>query len=270
MVASVVEDNTTARISYIETKLVIPGADAVLLGTGEKIQELQASLACTLRIPLEKIRIQSFIKIFANGVREELSVNPADFYIIGDGTVECYTTGPVGSGRRIQSVGGQETVEVKYVIVEPPRAITDLSLTQLTTVLASSSVLVNTVQSIGGTSIEAVAATPTIAAPTESNGVIEMMKQIVGPSIGGIGGGILIIAGVIVGVKMYKKHKQRLPITQTKKDAEGRILHKNPLVAYDSSRVLPGTNYPGRAPMHRMSQDMTRVAMEPQHVGHGV
>jgi hypothetical protein len=140
--------------------------------------------------------------------------------------------------------------------------------------------MVSTVQSVGSTGIEAAAITvPVGATGTQTagdNDFTTVLKTVVGPAIGGgVGGLILIAVGVVVGIKMYRKRNQKLPITQTRAEVnrEGQYLHKNPLVQlYDSTRALgvTGHGYAGRGPVNRMSQDMTRVAMEPTQVGHAV
>jgi hypothetical protein len=268
-------------IPYVETKLILPGANVESIVQGEKIQELQASLACALRMPIDKIRIRKFYRVTSDGAKEALAVNPEDFYIIGDGTEGCYTVNATGA-RRLQVQGGLseargESVEVEYVIVEPPQAIVELSTAQLTTVLATSDAMVSTVQSVGSTGIEAAAITVPVVSTLGSNDFTTVLKTVVGPAIGGgLGGLIVLTAGIIVGIKIYKKKKQSIPLTQKGVEVtrEGQHLHKNPLhQVYDSTRALGGLTgnaYAGRGPVNRASQDMTRVAMEPTHVGHAV
>jgi hypothetical protein len=157
----------------------------------------------------------------------------------------------------------------------------ELSTAQLTAVLATSDAMVSTVQSVGSTGIEAAAITVPVAAATTGvqtadNDFTTVLKTVVGPAIGGgVGGLILIAVGVVVGIKMYRKRNQKLPLTQKgiEVNREGQHLHKNPLVQlYDSTRALgvTGHAYAGRGPVNRASQDITRVAMEPTHVGHAV
>ncbi len=271
---------TPRPVAYVETKIILPGADAETVVQGEKIQEIQASLACALRMPVEKIRIRKFYKVGSDGGKEVLPVNPEDFYIVGDGSEGCYTVNSTGA-RRLQAAGQGGSVEVEYVIVEPPQEIVELSTAQLTAVLATSDAMVSTVQSVGSTGIEAAAITVPVAAATTGvqtadNDFTTVLKTVVGPAIGGgVGGLILIAVGVVVGIKMYRKRNQKLPLTQKgiEVNREGQHLHKNPLVQlYDSTRALgvTGHAYAGRGPVNRASQDITRVAMEPTHVGHAV
>ena len=269
---------TPRPVAYVETKIILPGADAETVVQAEKIQEIQASLACALRMPVEKIRIRRFYKVGSDGGKEVLPVNPEDFYIVGDGSEGCYTVNSTGA-RRLQAAGQGGSVEVEYVIVEPPQEIVELSTAQLTTVLATSDAMVSTVQSVGSTGIEAAAITVpvgTTGVQTADNDFTTVLKTVVGPTIGGgVGGLILIAIGVVVGIKMYRKRNQTLPLTQKgiEVNREGQHLHKNPLVQlYDSTRALgvTGHAYAGRGPVNRASQDITRVAMEPTHVGHAV
>ncbi len=247
--------------AYIESRLKIPNADPNTLAQPAKIQELQASLACTLLLPLENIRIRSIGILFGNGTLSLLPFEPAAFQLSSGGQVSCFVTQRNASrllrARRMQQAGAQTTVD--YTIVEPPPEISTLTTAELTSVLASSPVLVDTVASVGGTQIEATEATPTAAAPAPTPAASSSIPvgNIIGYAVGAAG--IFCIAVAAVVYKIYKK--------MTKPKEQSTAVQPAPL-PYVMVTTIQHNNpvLVGRGARQFAQADSFRIAIQPSQV----
>jgi hypothetical protein len=140
---------------YIPSRISIPQIDSSLVDKPQKVQEIQATLACTLRLPLEKVRINkiAFVNI-STGDRRLALIDPTLYLLDSAGSVECYSFSSSDQTRSLQSAksSNDEKVEIDYFIVNPPVEIITMNQTEFTEVLRQSPVLKTLVQSIGGDS----------------------------------------------------------------------------------------------------------------------
>lgn len=170
--------------AYIDARMTIAGANATEMAKPERIQQVQASLACTLRMPLENIRIQNITMKYANGVESRIPVDPTAFMMVGDGSSDCYEFRNMTSGgaRRLRALSDATTgaIHIDYTIVAPSDEILAMDTAQFNDVLSKSPVLVAAASSVGGTEVTAIATdtyraidnTPsTSSSPTVSGGI---------------------------------------------------------------------------------------------------
>jgi hypothetical protein len=190
----------------------------------EKIQELQASIACTLLLPLEKIQIEAIYRV-VTGVRTKLPVEPRDLAMSSNGEAGCFLpTRTTNSGtRRLRALqASNEQIQVDYNIVEPPQEIADLSVSDLSTILASSTVMTEMSASVGGTGVEA--APPADAAPAPSSGTSLAptdtkkgpitLTEMIAFAVGGGGGFVALIAVAVAAHRHLNKKKEPVPVSQ--------------------------------------------------------
>jgi hypothetical protein len=209
--------------AYIPATISFPAADPVEFEKPAKIQEIQASLACTLRIPLEKVRVNDItILTISTGEIRKVPINPEDFMMSSQGQVTCLDfSGSVRrlSFRRLQT--SDERVDINYVIVQPTADILVLNTAEFTSIITSSPSLQSFSQSVGSTGIST-----TITAP-EAQGFQQQAPaqtqtsstELPSYAIAIIAvGGACIVAGLTIvgGVKYYrhqKKRKSRTPVS---------------------------------------------------------
>ena len=211
---------------YIPSRVEFPGANATLLAQPEKIQELQASLACTLLMPLDKLYINNITRI-SGGVKEVVPVDPTRYRLTGN-TTECM----VKTARRLLRANRflqatTDTVLIDYTVLDPPQELVDLTSDDLTTILASSDVVTSVAASVGGTSIVASSEIDMIAqdapqpspTPVPSKSVFQEIKDKISQYVlgGGLGGGAVVIA-LAAGLFLWRRHvkaKKRQTVTMT-------------------------------------------------------
>lgn len=146
--------------AYIDARMTIAGANATEMAKPERIQQVQASLACTLRMPLENIRIQNITVTDAAGVESRVPVDPSAFMMVGDGSSDCYDFRNLTSSRRLLralSGSASSAIHIDYAIVAPSDEILAMDTTQFNDVLSKSPVLVAAANSVGGSGVTAVA-----------------------------------------------------------------------------------------------------------------
>jgi hypothetical protein len=146
--------------AYIDARMTIAGANATEAAKPERIQQVQASLACTLRMPLENIRIQNIMVTDADGVESRVPVDPTAFMMVGDGSSDCYEFRNLTRNRRLlRALSGSSTgaIHIDYAIVAPSDEILAMDTAQFNDVLSKSPVLIAASTAVGGTGVTAVA-----------------------------------------------------------------------------------------------------------------
>ena len=146
--------------AYIDARMTIAGANATEAAKPERIQQVQASLACTLRMPLENIRIQNItVTDSATATEIRVPVDPSAFMMVGDGSSDCYDFRNLTNGRRLRALSGSTTgaIHIDYAIVAPSDEILAMDTVQFNDVLSKSSVLVAASTAVGGRGVTATA-----------------------------------------------------------------------------------------------------------------
>ena len=203
------------RPPYIDARMTMAGGNATALAKPEKIQQLQASLACALRMPLENIRIRNITVTDATGATKRVDVDPSQFMMAGDGSTNCYDLRNVSAARRLRALGatGSGSISVDYAIVEPSDDILALDTTQFNEVVSTSPVLLDVAASVGSTGVTAAAVEANmITAPAPS----ASPSPSAGPQnydlryyLGGGLGGLAVLVGLVTAlVFMYKENRR--------------------------------------------------------------
>ena len=228
------------RPPYIDARMTMVGGNATALARPEKIQQLQASLACALRMPLENIRIRNITVTDAAGSVKRVDVDPSQFMMAGDGSTNCYDLRNVtAAARRLRALGASTgSVSVDYAIVEPSDDILALDTTQFNEVVSTSPILLDMAASVGSTGVTAAAVeTNMVTAPVPSAAA----SPSPGPQnydiryyLGGGIGGLAVFAGLVTAlVFMYKenrRNKRLLREERTRKMATAPAVVENPRV----------------------------------------
>ncbi len=184
------------------------------------LQNLQAAIACSLRLPPERIQIRNVTVKRPTGVTW---VRPPPA-ITGNGTVICYRlegVSPANSTQSRQLTASSEGVAVDYTVSDPPDTLLALSSSEMTTTLTTSPMFQEAAAGMGVTSTVGISATTdsSFAAvggpasqPTSEPTTTDRMPLIMG-GIGAALGILAVSAAVILGV-LYVR---RAPVTAVTK-----------------------------------------------------
>ncbi len=208
------------RPSYIDAKVKLPGGNVTEMTKPEKIQDMQASLACALRMPLENIRITSIVYVDDKGVKQTLDVDPTKFMMMGDGDIGCYSRNKTASARRLgaqRNLQSKGSIDVDYSIIQPSDDILSMDTTQMNEVIATSPVILEVAASVGSSSVESAAVEASLnAAPspapsgvvTSSTGTDSTFATFQGYVGGGIAG-FAVFGGLVIALIFYYKENKR-------------------------------------------------------------
>jgi hypothetical protein len=208
---------------YIPSRVSFTDGDPVQFEEPQKIQEVQASIACTLRMPLEKIRIETItILTLSTGERVDIQIDPSEYLMSSNGTVVCYEI--AGSGRLLRSRRLQNTdtqVDIDYLIVQPPIEILALNTSEFAAIISSSPAIQSVAQSVGSSGVASEVTVATYAGiqvpqTPASTSTSSFKFPTYGIGILGGAGGIIVLAGFI-GAAYYftKKAKKQASPVQT-------------------------------------------------------
>lgn len=239
--------------------ITFPKANLTMFKKPEKIQEIQAKLACALRLPLEKIEIRNITIQRATGKLEALDIDVSVARLSSNGTTKClifsedYTPQSTPrSLRRLQAA--QDSIVVSYDIVSPPEEIATSSANDLNTAITGDVSMMAFANSVGSNGLSAEVSTPAsissntgatgATAPVGSSSPNAMTVQgqssnTLGVGIGVGGGAVAIIAiGIALTTYQIKKRKRLQKAIQSTPPVD--IVRMNPVRAnsVNSTRVM--------------------------------
>jgi hypothetical protein len=236
------------RPPYIASQIKFPGANATAFQSPEKFQEIQMSLACALRLPLEKIRITNIT--ITDPRMPSVIIDATRFLLSSNGTVGCFkiernasnvTTASTGrSLRRLQTSTSQ--AQVDYYIVEPPTEILALTPAEFSSVMESSAAMAEVSASVGSTGVVAIteaslaasgempssgsgSGSGSVSGSTPSNGVI------IGGAIGGVLFAAVVVSAFVGFSQMRKRAAHRATNLTQRMSTSGsvQVVHLNPI-----------------------------------------
>jgi hypothetical protein len=171
-----------------------PRANVTELIRPAKLQEIQASIACAVRMPLENIEIKNItIRRALTGLEERIDADLASARLNSNGSVKCLvvnTGAPAPattSNTRLRRLQQEDSVNVQYDIVAPTE---DAMTTDLDAVLSSDAGMNALASSVGSTSVVAITTggqpqTQSVQPPSPSTTSVNTVGVIVG-SVGGL------------------------------------------------------------------------------------
>jgi hypothetical protein len=267
----VVEIPPEEKPAYIDARMTMAGANATEMAKPERIQQVQASLACTLRMPLENIRIQNITATDAAGRKTRVPVDPAAFMMVGDGSSDCYDFRS-GSRRMLRALSASSgAIEIDYAIVAPSDDILAMDTTQFNEVISKSPVLFAAVVAAGGSGVTAQAVDAQkavfapLVSPSPSPSATSMMdiRMIVGIGVGGVA---LVTAAVVISIFSFseKKRAKREAEEKAKAAATPRVV-----LMYASEEKHHVMNPLTGARVYDYGAETTRRALGPMKATHG-
>ena len=229
---------------YIPSRVSFTDGDPTHFEEPQKIQEVQASIACTLHLPLEKIRIESIkILTLSTGVSTDIQIDPTDYLMSSNGTVVCYET--VSEARLLRSRRLQNTdtqIDINYLIVNPTIEILALNATEFAAVIQSSPSIQTLAQSVGSSGVASEVTVATYAGiqvpqTIQSSAASSFTFPTYGIGVLGGVGGLLVLSGFIVSVYYVKKHykKQKSPV-QSAQQPQRRVVFVDELTPANMAR----------------------------------
>lgn len=224
------------RPPYIESSVRFTGADETQMTRPEKLQDLQASLACSLRLPVENIRIQNITLTKMDGSRRTIRPDFTPLSSNGSAT-HCFTVARPAL-RRLQAVSASATVD--YYIVDPSVEILSLTPEEFSAIVGTSSGVNAVAAGVGASGVSATSETTnTLASSTTTPEKTSLVGVIVGPLAA-----IAVIAMVGVGVVAVIQRRKRSRLVRP---AAPVVIHPNPIQASGSARTMfaPSTTRTG-------------------------
>lgn len=215
------------------------------------IQELQASLACTLNLPLDNIRIQN-ITVRRDGAAPQV-IDVSTFpQLRSNGSGGCFRPAApaVAAGRRLRALQQQSSsVDVDYYIVDPTDDILALSTAEFSTVLSNSAPMSEIAASVGSSGVTAVATEPTAAGPGSSAAATTTNASgiQVGSLVGGVVGGIALCVAAFTAYKLATRGRRsgavRLQGTSVTQSRVILVDNTNPLQIHTSNNSMRLVGY---------------------------
>jgi hypothetical protein len=196
-----------------------PDADMSTFEKPSKVQELQASLACTLRLPLEKIRIES-ITLFdsTTGIRTPINIDPSLYSLRSQaGEIGCLEfAADAPALRRLQAPTVGQQVDVNYLIVAPPPEILMLNASEFAAIIETSPSVASMAASVGSTgvistvTVEQYAGIQTSSAQ-QAGSPSTLSSPFPGYGIGllSAGSALIVLSAAGVAIAMHNKAKKR-------------------------------------------------------------
>jgi hypothetical protein len=236
--------------AYIDARMTVAGGNATEIAKPERIQQMQASLACTLRMPLENIRIQNITATDAAGRKTRIDVDPVAFMMVGDGSTDCYDfrNMTTDSRRMLRALSGSSgAIEIDYAIVNPSDAILTMDTSQFNDVIRQSPVIFAAVAAVGGTSVTAQAvdnqkvdtpvpsASPqgTLLSSTGAGSTINDLRVILG---GGIAGVALVVGATVLATFYYKEAKRAKRLLQDEQKRKAGVANPRVVMVYTEEK----------------------------------
>lgn len=187
------------RPPYIASQIKFAGVNVSAFQSIDKFQEIQMSLACTLRVALEKIRLTNITITDIRGLKTIIDASQS--LLSSNGTIACFKLERNASNiisrtglRRLQAALNSEA-QIDYYIVEPPMEILALTPAEFSSVMESSAVMSELSASVGSTGVT-VASESSLAASGSSPSSGPTSQS--APSNSAMVGGV--IAGAVLGV----------------------------------------------------------------------
>ena len=237
-------DRLPATISF-------PRANVTELIRPAKLQEIQASIACAVRMPLENIEIKNItIRRALTGLEEPVVADLSVARLNSNGSVQCLVIREqprlrLRQVRRLQTT--EDSVNVQYDIVAPTE---DAMTTDLGSVLSGDATMNALATSVGGTSVVATTGgqqqqqpqPQQPSSPTTSSSSVNM----IGGIVGAIGGVIAIaVAGAMIVQSQRNRNRNRTVSATTRSSHSSSVIvvtQENPIThpanASQSQRVV--------------------------------
>ena len=243
------------RPPYIQSSVKFPAANATKMQQPDVIQELQASLACTLNLPLDNIRIQN-ITVRRDGAAPQV-IDVSTFpQLRSNGSGGCFrpmaNAPAVAATRRLRALQQQQqssSVDVDYYIVDPTDDILALSTAEFSTVLSNSAPMSEIAASVGSSGVTAVATEPTAAGPGSSAAATTTNASgiQVGSLVGGVVGGIALCVAAFTAYKLATRNRRSGAVRlQGTSVAQSRVIlvdNTNPLQVHASNNSMRLVGY---------------------------
>jgi hypothetical protein len=237
-------DRLPATISF-------PRANVTELIRPAKLQEIQASIACAVRMPLENIEIKNItIRRALTGLEEPVVADLSVARLNSNGSVQCLVIREqprlrLRQVRRLQTT--EDSVNVQYDIVAPTE---DAMTTDLGSVLSGDATMNALASSVGGTSVVATTGgqqqpqQPQQQQPPSSPTTSASSVNMIGGIVGAVGGVIAIaVAGAMIVQSQRNRNRTVSATTRTAHSSSVIVVtQENPIThpanASQSQRVV--------------------------------
>jgi hypothetical protein len=187
----------------ISALLTFPKGNITILRKPEKLQEIQAKIACALRLSLEQIELRNISIARITGKLEVLDIDLSMARLISNGLSSCMilTDNVVDQPTLRRQLMATDSIVVSYDIINPPE---EIILADTNAALIADGNLLAFANSIGSPNIIPGIEPQVPAAPSPSP------SSIVGVIVGATFGGIVVV-GIAFAVSYYVVKRRQRP-----------------------------------------------------------
>jgi hypothetical protein len=205
-----------------------------------KLQEIQATIACAVRMPLENIEIKNItIRRALTGVEEPVNVDLSVARLRSNGSVQCMVvrTSAPAQRRLRRSLQTEDSVNVQYDIIAPTE---DAMTTDLDTALTGDATMNAIASSVGSTTLVATTGGQpqgTSAPPASTQSTTKDMGTI-GIIVGTVGGVIAVAAISALVIHSQRVRKQSVRANMRSRASQSPVVmitQENPITHTTSS-----------------------------------
>lgn len=168
-----------------------------------KLRELQVHIACAMHVVADCVTFESITFLPTN---ELIRWNKSVYDLSEIPAIDCIQT--ARRRVRVRRLQSSSSVKVVYVINEPPPELFQMTSSEFTDLLSTSSSINTFAASVGSTGVST-AASPVPASPASP---ASAGPSIVGIVVGCICGTLIVSVGVMFVLRHYEKKNRKLPI----------------------------------------------------------
>jgi hypothetical protein len=143
----------------IITSIIVQNANTSILIQPDKLQQLQASLACALQTPLENIQIINITYIDSQGTHNYILYDKSIPRLSSNGTIACYiqSNSTTTTSRRLsRNLQVAEQTVIDYAIIDPPIEIVSMDPSTFTESLIGSAPIQDLAEQLGSTGLDVI------------------------------------------------------------------------------------------------------------------
>jgi hypothetical protein len=163
----------------IITSVVLQNANTSVLIQPDKLQQLQASLACALQTPLENIQIINITYIDSQGTHTYIRYDKSIPRLSSNGSVACYvqSNSTIPTSRRLsRNLETTEQTVIDYAIIDPSIDIVAMNPSIFTESVIGSGPIQDLAQQLGSTGLSVIV--PNELLPEDSVVALEQQQQV--------------------------------------------------------------------------------------------
>jgi hypothetical protein len=198
-------------IVAMESTLHIYNPNTTRLNNTGTLQQITASIACALRLPLEQIQLKNITKRVGNNVTV-IVFDPSLVVLSSNGIAVCFVAGGRRLLRRLSTT--DTSLDIQYIVIDPTLSLLSMNPAEFSSVVGSDPAIQSLVTTLegSGAAVEAppelalaTDSVPAPAAPSDATGASITVPVVVGVVLGAAVISGFVAAGVVLFLNRTRK-----------------------------------------------------------------